>query len=103
MYRFCLLLILTGVLSEPPQTSPSPATTQTKKQSETANQKKVQELLGARIAYAKFLTKYFAQIGRQTIQVSATDENQQTLDVFSDLIGRPSEARPTTSCPLARS
>jgi hypothetical protein len=69
------------------QTS-SPAE-QPKKQTETADQNKTPEFLGARIAYAKLLTAYFANIGRQLIHVSAIDENQQTLDVFSPVIGKP--------------
>jgi|GEM_PF-2721112 hypothetical protein len=72
-------------------------------QLEAAAKKKAQGSLGARIAYARFLTEYFAKIGRQTIHVSAIDENQQTLDVFSGLIEKLSEVRHPTSSPLGKS
>ncbi len=44
--------------------------------------------LGPRRKYARLLNAYFASIGRQLIHVSAVDENQQTLDVFSVAIGK---------------
>jgi hypothetical protein len=90
MYRLCLLIVLAGALSGQRQVTPSPTKSkQAKNQRQTAEQKKIQEFLGSRIEYAKLLTAYFANIGRQFIRVTAIDENQQTLDVFSALIGKP--------------
>ena len=90
LYRFCLLFVMIGGLSRQEQevTSSPAKSTQPRRRSDTANQRGVRELLGARIAYAKFLTVYFDKIDRQTIHVSAIGEDRQTLDVFSVLIGK---------------
>jgi hypothetical protein len=93
MRHICIFAILAAILASAQQQAPPPKPAKPKatqqKRRETADEKKVREFLGSRIAYAKLLIAYFAKIGRQTIHVEAIDENQQTLDVFSGLIGKP--------------
>lgn len=69
--------------------SPKKPTGAKSKLHESAADKAAREFLGARVAYAGYLTVYFEKIGRQMIHVNAIGDNQQTLEVVSALIGKP--------------
>jgi hypothetical protein len=103
MRYLCICVILAAALASGQQPSPGPTKPKATKQErrETADEKKAREFLGSRIAYAKFLTAYFAKAGRQTIHVEAINDNQQTLEVFSALIGKPF-GRETSNLVFAR-
>lgn len=74
---------MTGAAASSAPSNTPEATKQTRP--ETAAAKKVQEFVGARIAYAGFLNAFFQREGR-LIHVEAAGDNQQTLDVYSGLI-----------------
>jgi hypothetical protein len=68
---------------------PSTPSTSAPNNSAKSNPKKQDPFLGARVAYAEYLTTYFAKIGYQTIKATAIGTDQRTLELSSPLIGKP--------------